>query len=562
MEPTKLAYDICRCYLSDLDDVDAALIAKIDGFRRSRNLAALASCSQLFDQAKHSIKEWRALRQVEAFFKKNALFAHKDKCRDAAQQSFTDSEERCHATNVHLKTYVGYTRLLDEPYQQWVIRMQHYISSVLGDFHFFLESLPFLVRVTPGATSYSSRVNSLPQMKMRMKIFATQRSSQYLKSLYHYYGFRIPRIKTTHSNRVELVPKNWKTDRTIACEPEGNLPLQLAFDSYAKRRLRRFGIDLRDQSANQRAAKHASINNDYVTVDFSKASDTISYNTVSLVFPVEWFDYLNRVRTPGFRGVFGDGVYAKFSSMGNGSTFCIETLLFAAACKAVGSNNFLVYGDDVIIEKEYYEDFLCLTRFLGFSINVDKSFSDGPFRESCGKDYYDGIDVTPVYIRNIDKRKASLCHLINSLGSIVLFEGSLERLLFDLIKEYNLPLVPYNENTMSGIWIDPDKARALRILYSSHQVSYFRSYTAKYKRKFFVDSRGYYLWFLNKNSQVLFSGPFQVGSSNLQRLDQGTETSAVAVYDHMYVRKRVCWFRPATGMPDHLYSWSERLTPG
>ena len=561
MEPLNVTYDVLRSYVADLEGVDPALIAKIDGFRRSRNLAGLTSCSSLFDWKYHTVVDWRTLRQVEAFFKKNSAFSQKDVCSDAARSSFMAAEHQCHLTNVRLKTFIDSPHLLDEWTDKRVKRMKRYISNALGDFDRFLGILPDLVRVTPGATSHRSRRDSLPQMKMRMRIYCTKKSSAYIHALYHYYGFKGVRTKASLRNRVELVPKNWKTDRTIACEPEGNLCLQLAFDKYAKRRLRRVGIDLSDQSRNQRLAKEGSINGNLVTVDFSSASDTISYNAVSLLFPVEWQAYLDRVRTPGFRGAFGDGWYAKFSSMGNGATFTIETLIFAAACAAVGSKCFSVYGDDVIIEKECYEDYLRLTRFLGFTINVDKTFSDGPFRESCGKDYFDGVDVTPKFIRNVDKRKACLCHLVNVLGSVCSPGGELEALVTSLIRDAKLPFVPYSENSLSGVWILPDKARHLKILRRRRDIDTYRSYTAKYKKRYFVDSRGYYLWFLYKNSQVLFSGPWEATSkSTLVTGNSHTETSWAPVFDHAYVRKRVCWHPPAEAIPDHLYWWSDVIT--
>lgn len=489
MEPVNATYEICQRYIKDLSDVDAALFAKIDGFRRSRNLAALTSCSQHFNWALHSVRDWQSLRQVEAFFKKNACLSNKEVCSEAAKASFMDAEDSCHETNLRLRAYVSHPSLMGEEREKQVRRMALYVSRVLGDYQSFLNDLPRLVKVTPGATANASRRNSLPQLKLSLRPYVTRGAAAILMSVYHLFGFPDVRVKATHSNRVELVPKNWKTDRTIACEPEGNLPLQLAFDTYAKRRLRRVGIDLRDQSANKRWAKHASIHDDYVTVDFKAASDTISFNTVALIFQTDWLNFLHRVRSPGYRGVFGTGVYAKFSSMGNGSTFTIETLLFAAACHAVGSRKFLVYGDDVIIEKEYYADFMDLTRFLGFSVNEEKSFSSGPFRESCGGDYYNGVDVTPVYIRNVDKRKASLCHLVNSLAQIALPGGSLERFLLDLVEEAKLPLVPFNESTLSGVWIMPDLARRLGILRHKNCLDYFKSYSAKNRIRCFVDSR-------------------------------------------------------------------------
>jgi hypothetical protein len=555
MEPIDIVDGICRSYVHDQTDINSALLATVDGYRRSRNIAELASCSRHFDLALHSVNEWRFLRQVEAFYKKNALLADSVVCADTARQSFEAAELTCSETNRRLHDLVYGRGVTACGFGHELRRMQRYICSVLGDYHKFLGEIPRLVKVTPGATAHSNRRDSLPQLKMRMKLYASRRASKYVKALYHLFGFGPPRIKTTHTNRVELVPKNWKTDRTIACEPEGNLPLQLAFDTYAKKRMKRFGLNLSDQSANQKLARHASVHNDYVTVDFAAASDTISYNAVSLLFPVDWFEFLDDVRTPSYRGVFGDGVYAKFSSMGNGSTFAIETLIFAAACHAVGAEHFLVYGDDVIVHKDVYPAFLALTRFLGFTINSDKSFADGPFRESCGFDAYDGVDVTPSYIRQVDDRKATLSHLVNTMASLTIPGGHLEAFLLSLVKERELPLTPFQESTIAGVHVDPALARRLGILRRRSHVDSCRVYVAKTRTRNFVDSRGYYLWFLYKNEQVLFGGSWD----GQTRSTRHTQTSSVPVYQHNYVRKRVCWHLPTEATPDHITWWSATL---
>jgi hypothetical protein len=565
MEPTTVVHRICGEYIKDLGTlgVDPALLDIVRGYVRSRNIAGLSSCTRHYKPALHTVKEWTGLRQIEAFYKKNALFAKPEICFCSALESFLDSETACSETNLRLKHLVGYPSRIDERYQTQIKRMGLYIRRVLGDFHSFTDALPGLVKVTPGATSTSSRENSLPQLKMRLKLFATQRAAKYLKACYHMYGFKNLRVKAVHSNRVELVPKNWKTHRTIACEPEGNIPLQLAFDTWAKRRLRQFGIDLRDQTVNQNLAKHGSIHNDLVTVDFKSASDTISFNTVQLVFPVDWFKFLCDVRTPGFSGVFGIGTYSKFSSMGNGSTFCIETLLFAAACYAVGSEKFSVYGDDVIIEREFFEAYVELTRFLGFTVNEEKSFSDGPFRESCGGDFYNGINVTPAYIRNLDARKATWVHLINSLIPVTLVDGQLRKYLCSLVKSERLPFAPFNESTISGIWIDPEIARKRGILTkclykkADTYILRYKAYNASCKELSFVDSRGYYLWFLRKNAQAFFAGPWDI--SNGHNISAHSQTSSAPTYDHKYRRIWVVWQEPDPGKLDRILLWSEQL---
>lgn len=561
MTPQDTCYDICRAYVRDHSClVDSTLVSKVDGFRRARDIAALSTCSQHFDWHSHSINDWRFLRQVEAFFKKNALFADKTKCRDAALSSFIESEKQCSDTNRRLRACMENEVEIDLKTHEHILGVRRYISTVLGPFDRFMDELASLVKVTPGATAQSPRRDSLPQLKMRLKLFCTNRAKPYLTWIYRTFGFNRVSLRTTYSNRVELVPKNWKTDRTIACEPEGNLPLQLAFDTYAKRKLRRFHIDLRNQSANKVKARHASIHNDYVTVDFERASDTISYNTVQWMFPEDWFRYLSDVRSPCYRGVFGEGTYAKFSSMGNGSTFSIETLLFAGVCWAVGSRSFLVYGDDVIIERKYYADFLSLAKFLGFTVNEAKTFSDGPFRESCGGDYFNGVDVTPVYIRNIDRRKASLCHLVNTMGELTFPGAEMVDVLTKIVLDNSLHFVPWNENTMSGIWIDPGLARRRGILKrkvvrkGGPRLHYYKAWVPQSRSRSFVDSRGYYLWFLYRNAQAFFGGPWEI--SRLHH--DPNQTSSVPIFEHKYVRKWVSWYQPALAMPDHIYfMWLE-----
>jgi len=101
------------------------------------------------------------------------------------------------------------------------------------------------------------------------------------------------------------------------------------------------------------------------------------------------------------------GVYSKFSSMGNGYTFEMETVLFLATAQAVCEELGLpkwevtAYGDDLTIGVEGVDLLTRALTFLGFSVNLSKSFWTGPFRESCGKDYFLGTNVRPYFVRNL-----------------------------------------------------------------------------------------------------------------------------------------------------------------
>lgn len=205
---------------------------------------------------------------------------------------------------------------------------------------------------------------------------------------------------------VAFVPKNYKTKRTIAVEPLLNTYFQKGLGSYIRDRLLVHGVDLRQQTHNQEAAYRAQ-SEGYATVDFKSASDTISRRLVLDALPIDWYLALDTFRTQMAK--LPDGTLVpleKFSSMGNGFTFELESLIFYAAAYAVvkkGSgrvDNIYVYGDDVILPREDFQQFKEFTEYLGFSINLEKSFVNGKFFESCGVDIYDGVNVRPIYLKN------------------------------------------------------------------------------------------------------------------------------------------------------------------
>jgi len=207
-------------------------------------------------------------------------------------------------------------------------------------------------------------------------------------------------------NRITTVPKNAKTHRVIAIEPLMNMFIQKGIGACIRRRLRRVGVDLNDQTINQRLAREGSLTGSLATIDLSAASDTVSLEICRQLLPEDWFRAIELARSPS--GVMPDGtriVYQKVSSMGNGFTFELESLIFWALCSAVislhgGSETRLaVYGDDLIVPVECYGQIERLLEHCGFKLNAKKSYASGPFRESCGKHYFQGSDVSPFYIR-------------------------------------------------------------------------------------------------------------------------------------------------------------------
>lgn len=231
------------------------------------------------------------------------------------------------------------------------------------------------------------------------------------------------RVRVVSHNNVSFVPKSYKTKRSIATEPLLNGYIQKGIDEYLRLCLRKYdlNLDLRDQIPNQEMARWGSLggSDPYATIDLSSASDSMSTSIVRLLLPPAWFDLLDRTRSHFYRYRGGVHPYHKFVSMGNGFCFPLQTLLFAAASYACyktrygdavampsryipdplpNGERFRVYGDDIIVRRSVAAKVLELLRYLGFRHNPDKTYLFGPFRESCGTDWYSGQDVRPVYL--------------------------------------------------------------------------------------------------------------------------------------------------------------------
>lgn len=211
-------------------------------------------------------------------------------------------------------------------------------------------------------------------------------------------------ISETKGNILFTVPKSTIIDRVAAKEPDLNMYLQRGVGNHIRSRLRTVGINLNDQSRNQRLAREGSITGDLATLDLSSASDSVTLELVDLLLPPLWSGLLRDLRSPYtlIEGEWHEN--HMFSSMGNGFTFELESLLFWTIAKTVryltgGSGVISVYGDDIIVGSGYAKDLSWVLGILGFSVNSDKSFYEGPFRESCGGHYHNGMDITPFYLK-------------------------------------------------------------------------------------------------------------------------------------------------------------------
>lgn len=235
-----------------------------------------------------------------------------------------------------------------------------------------------------------------------------------------------------------FVPKSYKTFRTISMEPATLMYLQQGVWHAIDQMVGcswylRSHIGFHEQQRNQLLAKEGSFNRNYATIDLSAASDSVSYALVKEVFSsTKLLRYL--VATRSKRTLLPDGRIVdlkKFAPMGSALCFPIETLIFAAICENVTreygvTGDYSVFGDDIIVPTQCAERLMDVLNRLGFSVNKTKSYysSECWFRESCGAEYCDGYDVTPM---RVSRKYTAIYDDVRMSGLIDLANGAYVR---------------------------------------------------------------------------------------------------------------------------------------
>lgn len=380
--------------------------------------------------------------QLASLLKKFPFPEGTDKSRaNSAIKKFITAEISCRNYNTF-----GYKSLAESGDAYWhaiFTEARHWIQLVIGNELPDQQELTLRSRHGPGASSNTQNGNTSAYFKYaewpydvttmcrEHAIAAISADERWLGSLEDSYresqGIAKTRIlnwdvfwdnvlNVVPGNKIAFVPKSYETFRTIAIEPTMNLYLQLGVDGYIRKRLKRWLIDLDDQSRNQRLAREGSVpnaHNAFCTLDLSMASDSISLRLCRELLPSAWYNYLISLRSP--MGELQHEVlsktfrYEKISSMGNGYTFALESLIFAALSFAVSKvetgryrpSRIAVYGDDVIVPRSMAGLVVEAFNRAGFTLNADKSFFEGPVRESCGADWFLGQPVRPVFMKKV-----------------------------------------------------------------------------------------------------------------------------------------------------------------
>lgn len=264
-------------------------------------------------------------------------------------------------------------------------------------------------------------------------------------------------------SKYSFVNKTRTVARGICTEPTINMWFQLGFGSALEERLSSFwGIDLKLQpDRNRDLARAGSAGGCQATIDLESASDSMATSMLRELLPRSWMSILEFLRCPKTRLPTGSELPLNMvSTMGNGFTFPLQTILFGAVVRGVArtygvkldSSNFGVFGDDIICPSDICRPVYRVLRLLGFTVNATKSFVEGPFRESCGTDYYLGRNVRGVYLKQL-RTQQDLYVAINLLNrwsakTGVILNQSVTYLYSGLRRVLNVPL---DENDDAGL---------------------------------------------------------------------------------------------------------------
>jgi len=224
--------------------------------------------------------------------------------------------------------------------------------------------------------------------------------------------------------RVITVPKTLKTPRIIAIEPTAMQYAQQAIlrsllDAFKEDDFLSRVIGFDDQEPNRFLARLGSLSGELATLDLSEASDRVSNQHVRLMLR-NHPHLLEAVQASRSRkaDVPGHGVIrlAKFASMGSALCFPFEAMVFMTLAlmgisdelsnplsdrKSITaySRRVRVFGDDIIVPQRHVLSVVTKLETFGFRVNRSKSYWTGRFRESCGREYFNGHDVSIVKVR-------------------------------------------------------------------------------------------------------------------------------------------------------------------
>lgn len=456
------------------------------GFKRSGGLPAFLQgfLRQIFDRQsgdllqQASTEAVQAVRQLTLMFGKIEIPCSESRNRKAFQayvqceMEVRDSDSRLSGRGSDVDRLRTVFTVL---YGDVLSRMERPLFEGRSDF--------LVPRHGPGATADRLDGNQkFRQVVWHERLHRVFRAEEFLLPSYRWldgndctHGFTFIQPGAEQPVRVVLVPKTLKTPRVIAIEPTcmqyAQQALMRPLVEGLKHNLPSF-LDLTDQEPNKVLAQKGSIDGSLATLDLSEASDRVSNQLV--IELMRQFPHVSEaIQACRSRSAEVNGEtyrLAKFASMGSALTFPIESMVFLAivfysigrvspdlrsvprALKAM-RGMVRIFGDDIIVPREYALPVIEDLEAFGFKVNLNKSFWSGNFRESCGGDYFKGDDVSVVRLKKLipsDRESVDEVQAVVSFRNLCYFRGlwGTCQLLDSMIGEF-LPRFPIVEPTSS-----------------------------------------------------------------------------------------------------------------
>jgi hypothetical protein len=424
-------------------------IFDVDGkLRTEPNVNAIADLRQLYEgfgKLKHPCKQ-EAIDEEVSNFLKNENELRKPTLDWASDYLTKDDRDVfsihfCDGLNSHSRineqgTLPGIAGHVEQPFHGDIATLQRVcdqLSSSFGNFHLERDDEDVSERPKHGA----GRVSNQPRVDSKFDFSNWPRKldlifpyDRYAVSDLGYAtyldDFSSKQLRShEEASKLIAVPKTMSGPRLIGSEPNYHQWIQQLIRAQIESRLKNTPladcISFGDQEPNRMLALSSSIDGSYATVDLKSASDRLSCWAVerALRANLSWLERIHASRTRWMKNAINDHFHAimlkKCFTQGSACTFPVQTVVYSMYAiaavliterKRINSKSIReaarkvrVFGDDIIVPTHVLPKLTEILSFTQLNVNSNKTFSKGKFRESCGLDAYDGVDVTPARVK-------------------------------------------------------------------------------------------------------------------------------------------------------------------
>jgi hypothetical protein len=278
-----------------------------------------------------------------------------------------------------------------------------------------------------------------------------------------------------HPSKLIAVPKTMSGPRLIGSEPNYHQWIQQLIRSQLEHRIKatplRKCVSFGNQEPNRQMALQSSVDHSMATVDLKSASDRLSCWTIerALRANITMLERIHASRTRMMTNAINDHfhkiILRKCFTQGSACTFPVQTIVYsmiAIASVLITENRRVttssithaatrvrVFGDDIIVPKQALPKLIEILSFLQLSVNLNKTFWKGSFRESCGLDAFMGVDVTPARVKRFSTNPSheiaqSMLESCNNFHRRGMWHVA--SWLQSYLRKYNFQIVPIHDS--------------------------------------------------------------------------------------------------------------------